>query len=59
MTIMILCCRYGGLTVGVTFPYVPDSYNSDSKTRDLMKMVAVKENAHVSQNSNEMILTFI
>ena len=42
------CFRYGGLTVGVTLPYVPDSYTSDSKTRDILRMVAVKENAHVS-----------
>ena len=37
--------------MGVTLPYVPDSYTSDSKTRDILRMVAVKNIAHVSHFS--------
>ena len=51
VTITIFLIRYGGFTVGATLPYVPDSYNTNKFTRNMMRMIAVKENVHVSRTS--------
>ena len=34
--------------MGVDLPYVPNSYNSNIRTRNMMKIIAVRESAHVS-----------